>query len=261
MDTVLTGGYRLTPVLQIGADIYCDTKVIARRLEDERDTPSLYPQGCAALERAVSVWSESLFMSIIMMGLALGAVPAAIAEDRKKMVPGGFDESLQLAAVPSRLDHVRATLDLLEQHLGDGRPFLLGEAASLADFSVYHPLWGLRANSASARFLDGRARVVAWLDRVAAFGHGTPVEMDADEAVRVAREARPRTQPAEDPGDPSGRRVGDRVRVFPEAHGRDPVEGELIRGDAHSIAIRRHDERVGEVVVHFPREGMLILKL
>src|SRR6185369_1531695 len=33
--TALTGGYRLTPVLQIGADIYCDTRTIARRLERE----------------------------------------------------------------------------------------------------------------------------------------------------------------------------------------------------------------------------------
>ena len=29
----LTGGYRKTPILQIGADIYCDTALIARVLE------------------------------------------------------------------------------------------------------------------------------------------------------------------------------------------------------------------------------------
>ena len=34
--TALTGGYRKTPVLQIGADIYCDTALIARRLEQEK---------------------------------------------------------------------------------------------------------------------------------------------------------------------------------------------------------------------------------
>ncbi len=197
---------------------------------------------------------------MLMTGLALGTVPADIAEDRKKMVPGGFDQPAQLAAVPSRLDQVRATLDLLERQFGDGRPFLLGEAACLADFSIYHPPWGLRAIPAARRFLDRCPRVVAWLDRVAAFGHGTPVEMDSGEAVRIARAASPQTQPAEDPGDPNGRRVGDRVRVFPDAYGRDPVEGELVRTDAHSIAIRRRDERVGEVVVHFPREGMVILQ-
>jgi glutathione S-transferase len=29
----LTGGYRRTPVMQIGAEIYCDTQVILRELE------------------------------------------------------------------------------------------------------------------------------------------------------------------------------------------------------------------------------------
>ena len=257
--TVLTGGYRLTPVLQVGADIYCDTKVIARRLEEERPQPTLYPNGTAALERAVSVWSEAIFMSFVTIGFASGAFPRELIEDRKKMVPGGFDEAQALTLVPSRLDHIRATLDLLERQLADGRPFILGSAASLADFSVYHPLWALRANPASAALLAPRVHVGAWLERVRAFGHGTPTEMESAEAVKLAREATPVTAPAEDPGDPSGRRVGDRVQVFPEAYGRDPVEGELVRADAHSIAIRRRDARVGEVVVHFPREGMIIL--
>jgi glutathione S-transferase len=31
--TALTGGYRKTPVLQIGADIYCDSQLIMRELE------------------------------------------------------------------------------------------------------------------------------------------------------------------------------------------------------------------------------------
>ena len=29
----LTGGYRKTPVMQFGADIYCDTQIIIRELE------------------------------------------------------------------------------------------------------------------------------------------------------------------------------------------------------------------------------------
>ena len=36
----LTGGYRKTPVLQLGADIYCDTALIARVLERLAPAPS-----------------------------------------------------------------------------------------------------------------------------------------------------------------------------------------------------------------------------
>src|SRR5215472_5984710 len=45
--TALTGGYRKTPVLQIGADIYCDSQLIMRELERRHPTPSFYPPATA----------------------------------------------------------------------------------------------------------------------------------------------------------------------------------------------------------------------
>jgi hypothetical protein len=39
---------------------------------------------------------------------------------------------------------------------------------------------------------------------------------------------------------------------------RDPVGGELVASSVHEIAIRRRDDRAGEVVVHFPREHYLV---
>src|SRR5512145_1916572 len=115
--TALTGGYRLTPVLQVGADIYCDTKVIARRLERERPEPTLYPRGTEALERAMSVWGEGMFLPLVTVGLASGVFAPDFVEDRQRMIPGGFGIEQARALVPSRLDHVRATVDLLERQL------------------------------------------------------------------------------------------------------------------------------------------------
>src|SRR5260370_7754814 len=39
----LTGGYRRTPVLQVGADIYCDTQLIMLELEKRASQPPLLP--------------------------------------------------------------------------------------------------------------------------------------------------------------------------------------------------------------------------
>ena len=39
----LTGGYRRTPVMQIGADIYCDSQCILRELEKRYPQPGYYP--------------------------------------------------------------------------------------------------------------------------------------------------------------------------------------------------------------------------
>ena len=55
--TALTGGYRKTPVLQIGADIYCDSQLIMRELERRYPTPSFYPAGRGAAD-ALAWWAE-----------------------------------------------------------------------------------------------------------------------------------------------------------------------------------------------------------
>ena len=39
----LTGGYRKTPILQVGADIYCDTALIAQALDELVSAPALMP--------------------------------------------------------------------------------------------------------------------------------------------------------------------------------------------------------------------------
>ncbi|MCH8217263.1 MAG: glutathione S-transferase N-terminal domain-containing protein, partial [Planctomycetes bacterium] len=39
----LTGGYRRTPVLQVGADVYCDSQCILRELERLCPAPSFFP--------------------------------------------------------------------------------------------------------------------------------------------------------------------------------------------------------------------------
>jgi glutathione S-transferase len=257
--TALTGGYRLTPVLQVGADIYCDTKVIARRLEEEKPKPSLYPTGYAAIERSLSFWGETLFMDIVMIGAGMEIFPPDFVEDRAKMVPGGFNLDLAKLIMPSKFDDIHAKLDLIERQLSDGRPFLLGESACLADLSVYHPLWALRSIPNTEVLLEGLDRIPSWMERVAMLGHGQRSEMESSEAVEIASRSTPATKPGVAPGNPNDRRPGDRVQVFPEAYGRDPVSGELVYADAHQIAIRRHDERAGEVVVHFPHVGCVRL--
>jgi hypothetical protein len=36
------------------------------------------------------------------------------------------------------------------------------------------------------------------------------------------------------------------------------VRGEIVSLSAQHISIRRHDDRVGEIVVHFPRAGFAV---
>lgn len=63
----LTGGYRRAPVLQVGADVYCDTRMSLRELDRRHSAPTLFPAGCEGLANAVSDWAEGpLFRSIML---------------------------------------------------------------------------------------------------------------------------------------------------------------------------------------------------
>ncbi len=257
--TELTGGYRRTPTLQLGADLWCDTKAIARALERIQPSPTLYPEGTAAILPGLSRWAETSFMMVVTIMLGVGGVfDEAFLEDRRKMLPGA-DFSKAKLLVPGKLLQLRANLDLLERQLADGRPFLLGEAPSLADLSAYHPLPIVRLHPAFRGCLEPHARVRAWLDRVAAIGHGKREEMQSAEAVAIARDATPAPPTSVPAPLPDGLAVGQRVAVLPEEPGSGAVVGELLPSDVHEIAIRRVSERAGELAVHFPREDYLVV--
>lgn len=266
--TPLTGGYRKIPVLQIGADVWCDSQAILRELERLHPGPSLFSEGEGegsgeATHMAFAFWSDRVFFQTavgVVFGSVGDRVPEAFLEDRSRLMGQAFDVERMKAAVPMLRDGLRAQLGWLETQLGDGRPFLLGAAPGLADFTAYHPIWFLRTfHPPSAQTLDATPRLRAWAERVAAIGHGEVASMEPAEALAVAREAKPATPAAHDPGDPNGRAPGDRVAVLPDDYGRDPVEGELVASSPQEIAIRREDPAVGEVVVHFPRAGFVVL--
>jgi len=258
----LTGGYRKTPVMQIGADIYCDTQLIMRELERRHPGPSFYPSGSAGSQDALAWWAEkSMFTPAVVVVFAhLGdQVPKEFKEDRAKMSGRNFDPAAMRAILPYQLDQLRAHLDWLGSALADGRRFLAGAAPGLADLAAYHCVWFVqRRVGAKASPLDQFPGVLAWAERVAAIGHGRPAEISSKDALAAAKAAKPETAAAQDAGDPAGRKPGQKVTVTPDDTGRDPVAGELVASTAQEIVIRRSDPAVGEVHVHVPRAGFVV---
>jgi glutathione S-transferase len=259
--TELSGGYRRTPVLQIGADVYCDTKLIARVLEGLHPEPALIPPGQEAVVRALSHLGESSFMMVVTIFLGLGGTfDEAFVEDRRKMAPPGVDIDRAHVLVPTKLLQLRANIDVFERHLADGRAFLLGDAPCLADLSAYHPHRFLSSNAVTAELLEGLEHLPAWMERVAAIGHGQRSELASSDAVAIAREAKPNVAPSDAVELPDGLALGDPVIVVPEESGSGSVTGELLASDLHQISILRRAERAGELAVHFPREEYLLIR-
>ena len=256
----LTGGYRRIPVLQVGADVWCDTQAIVRELERRHPTPTLYPGRSEATCHAWSLWADRLlFLPVVAVVFGeIGAyVPKAFIDDRSQMMPGRDFAALP-AQAPYAREQVRALVATLDAQLADGRPWLLGDAFSLADAAVHHPLWFLRVAPTAATSLAEFAHVGAWMARVAGVGHGERVAVSAADALAVARDALPAPTGGVDPNEPNGLRAGQAVTVTPDDYAFDPVAGTVVASSALGISVRRQAPGIGDVVVHFPRAGFRV---
>ncbi|ARS47890.1 glutathione S-transferase [Ectopseudomonas mendocina] len=265
--TALTGGYRKTPVLQVGADIYCDTALIARRLEAEKATPALLPEGQEFNTSLLAQWADSvLFQHAVALvfqpqsiAVRMGRLPAAAQQafiaDRSALFSGGSASRVPLEQAKHNWPALMGRLQQqLQREDGD---FLFGEP-SLADFSVAHCLWFLRGTPVTAPLVDDYPEVSAWLARVLGFGHGSFSEMSSEQALAVAREATPAALPEEEFIEPNGFQFGQSVTIAAVDYGVDPVQGELLFAGREELILRREDERAGVLHVHFPRLGFRI---
>jgi glutathione S-transferase len=267
--TALTGGYRKTPVLQIGADIYCDTALMARRLETEKLVPAFFPTGQAFAVASLAAWADSvMFMhavSLVFQPESLAArfakvppeVMKAFVADRAALFDGGSANRLPAEQARSQWPTLMARL---EQQLQVGSEFLFG-APSIADFSVAHTLWFLKQTPVTAPLVDDYPAVSQWLNRVLAFGHGSPSELSSADAIEIAANATPAALPQEAFTDPNGFKAGDQASIAAVDYGVDPVEGELVFSGREEMILRREDARAGTVHVHFPRFGYQIKAL
>ncbi len=256
----LTGGYRRAPVMQIGADIFCDSQVIMAEIE--RRSPSPTPSG--ALDWAVNLWADRLWFqaSVAVIFAELGeTVPRAFIEDREKLSGRPFDVAAMKAASGPMSAQWRAQAAWIEQALAAGGPFLGGETASLADIAAYMNVWFVVSFTPhlASPLLAGLERVEAWRARVAAIGHGTRSEMTTSEALDVARKAEPMNFIEHDGADPLGLAPGASVVVMADDYGRDPIAGTLVAANAERVVIARDAGDLGRLHLHFPRVGYIVM--
>ena len=258
----LTGGYRRTPVLQIGADIYCDTALIADVLEHIEPMPTLYPEPSKGMARTLAQWADStLFwtsMAYNMQPRGVGQLfehappeaAAAFVEDRKAMSEGVRRQRPQDAAAAYR-SYLRRLSDML-----DDRPFLLGDIACITDFAMYHPLWFTRVRtSVLANILDATPAVLEWMDKMAFIGHGAMEKASAREAIDIAASCMPAALSEQVFQDEHGIALGSQVTIHAESFGLEPTQGELVAATRMHYTLRRTDARAGLLHIHFPRIG------
>ncbi|WP_373082804.1 glutathione S-transferase family protein [Zhongshania sp.] len=255
----LTGGYRRIPVAQIGADIFCDTALIAQEVatvtgSSALDSASAEGDALALMKQA----EEKAFFA------AVGAVPPLrllgtmlrsfgpigtyrFAKDRSSLLRGGTSRPPAAAKAAGVL---QSFLDALEARLA-AYPWVGGDAPTVADFACFHPLW-LHV-SCNRKPLAAGANVLRWYKAVEEFGHGQRKEITQAEAFAAASASQPRALPTSTQHGPL--QIGQVVQVAPQDYGVVPVMGRLAAVTENRIIVARESSAFGTLHVHFPRAG------
>ena len=264
----LSGGYRKTPIMQIGANVYCDTEIICRTLAKLAGNQSLYAPGFAA-ERMARWADTELFRTTVALNFRPEALAtqmsqmseaevAAFQADRAELSGGAPIVAVDPMAAQAEFSGLLQNLDTTL-----ATPFLFGNDPCIADFSLYHCLWFVAGNPANAPLFEPWPTVKAYLARMQSFGHGRFQEITSEEALRIGTSAEPQT-----PQDPQiaahlggDLAIGDQVAVAPNDYGRIPVTGRLVAYRDDEIVIAREDQQAGNLMVHFPNTGFEVTRV
>ena len=251
----LTGGYRRAPVMQIGADIYCDSQVMMAELE--RRFPSANPP--VGPGWAVNLWADRLFFQAgvaVIFGEIGHLTPKAFLEDREKLSGRPFDVAAMAAASGPMKVQWRAHAAWIEAALA-GSPYLSGAKPGLSDIAAYMNIWWLRGAlpQTYGALAAGFDRLEPWRAALQAIGHGARTEISGPAALDIARDATPVADISHDPNDSLGLMPGTPIHVMADDYGRDPIAGTLVAATRDRIIITRDTADLGRLNLHFPRAG------
>jgi len=264
----LTGGYRKTPVMQIDADIYCDTAIICKVIDRLYPENSIYPEGQLAMITSAANWTDTFFFRV---SVAMAFQPKAIASsplfsdqeaaaafmaDRAQLSEGSTQLQMEFeTAYPYFVAHLKR----LDNQLA-AASYMAGDKPCIVDFSTYHCLWFVRNNDALRDEFTPFPNVVAWLDRMQSFGQGGLTEIEGSAGLAAAKAAAPATSAKSTTAALDGLQIGDDVEVLPIDYGFQPTRGRLELASLEELVVIRADDQVGEVAVHFPRLGFQVRK-
>ncbi len=265
----LTGGYRKTPVMQIGADIYCDTALICRVIDRLFPAKSIYPEGSQATITAAAHWTDTLFFRVCV---AVAFQPKALANNTlfqdQEAAAAFMADRAQLSEGSTQLNmdfdtahpYFHAHLKRMDNQL-EAAKFLYGDEPVIVDFSTYHCCWFIHGNEAIRDTFSPYKRVMEWYGRMSAFGDNGLTQIEGSKAIEIARNAEPISERKAATSEIDGLQVGDEVEVMPIDYGFQPVKGRLQLSSLEELVLIREDEQAGNVAVHFPRLGFQIKKL
>jgi glutathione S-transferase len=261
----ILGEFRRTPVLQLGADYFCDSRLIVEVIDQHIPTPALRSSENAALSEFLCGWVEPRVFALLgpvrfrtpedVEGIFGGQVGVAeFSADRLPFMQPVYDAQRYFELHRTSQDHLRRFLGALEDYFAGGSDFIGGARPTHGDFSAYHTTWWLRCPPAHTEFLAAFPRLGRWADRMANFGHGSHTPIGAPETLVIASAPTSKAWRWERP-DPSDDLVGREVAISADDYGKGEIHGRIVATSDRDVTLEREVDGVGSVRVHFPRLG------
>lgn len=264
----LTGGYRRTPVMQIGADIFCDTAVMLPELEKRFQIPALTLPGHEGIGRMIAAWADGKWFQTsvgVIFGTLGDKLPQSFVEDRAKLFGRDLDAAAMKAAAPMLQDQWRAQLMWIEERLSGGQVaggghWLIGTKPGLADVHAYMNPWFMEQAMPNflAECFDNAPLTQSWYERLKETTGPEPENLTGSQALDIAKAAAPRLKPASTARELHDFQPGQRVAIAPDDYGKDWVEGDLVVANAQKLIISHQNDQVDNLHIHFPRAGYML---
>ncbi len=255
----LTGGYRRTPVMQVGADVFCDSQLILSELECHKPSKT----NNTGLVQIINRWCDDLFHPVVKVAIAASSteLPKEFLEDRRKLFLNDYEDiESAKARIPYYIAQVRAQLAWAETSLREQKGFIIGSSASIADASLFALTWFIRRRwKNGADFLGAFPNICLWEESVKEIGHGTPTDMTSEKALDIAKEAETNFKAQSAANDVDSLSIGDKVSITPKGNtGENGVQGSVHTLDSNRIGLLHENDRVGTICIHFPRIGYVV---
>lgn len=251
----LAGNYGRIPVGQLGADVFCDSNLMAEEIAVLANKPEL---SLINSSQEIKDFINHVEGKIFFAGVLSGGSAKLRNKIRQQMslwdIARFFVDRVKMGMSATTDNMIKFTdaKKIITAHLQDmearlNQDFIFGNKPTLADFSAYHSVWFIR-DAGEKSFINNYPKVCAWMDRVKALGQEKRSELAPQVALEIAKKAKPRDL---------GLTIqdGKTVAIGPSDYRQQKTTGQLMFEDDKRWVIAREHELVGKVHVHFPKRN------
>ncbi|MDB5108847.1 MAG: hypothetical protein JWM69_1788 [Candidatus Binatus sp.] len=164
---VTKGKWTRVPVFEWDGEVVYNSADIIKWLDRKVSTNRVIPEDARGLVEIIDDWSDNTFFKPILFltipDLLDGVGDPKLKENRQKLI--GMSTEQMRENHPACREQLNGYLAMLDAQLV-GKDFFLGKNFTMADASLYHPLFFLALNPKNFSTVDEFKNVSRWYQRV-----------------------------------------------------------------------------------------------